>query len=323
MSKLYQIRHVTRYRYENDITENFMEVRKCPVTRGRQRCMSFDIKVEPKSKLARIEEFTGNIVHHFDIPQPHRQMIVTAESLVEIRDSKAPEIVLDAQSWSQIRELENESDFLDSILPSSIVRETDVLKALFSKTKPKGDEDPYTFLRRINQEISQRFEYVTSSTQVDSPLDEALSKKQGVCQDFAHIFIGLARMAKIPTRYVSGYLFHRQNEEDRSLSDASHAWAEAYLPGHGWVGFDPTNNIRATDRHIVVCVGRDYKDVPPTRGIYRGQCSSELSVAVQVHPADTPPVADQFRRMDESDLKSDVWLKENPWALDAQQQQQQ
>jgi len=106
--------------------------------------------------------------------------------------------------------------------------------------------------------------------------------------------IALVRRLTIPCRYVSGYMFHRdEGDKDRSLEGASHAWVEALVPGWGWVAFDPTNNLVGGDRHIRVAIGRDYADVPPTRGVYKGEAQSELSVAVTVSPADSvaPPPA--------------------------------
>ncbi len=142
----------------------------------------------------------------------------------------------------------------------------------------------------MNEAIYKLFAYVPNSTKVDSPIEEALRTRQGVCQDFAHIMIALVRRLHIPCRYVSGYMFHRDEEEkDRSLEGASHAWVEALVPGLGWVAFDPTNNLVGGDRHIRVAIGRDYADVPPTRGVYKGEAQSELSVAVTVSPADAAP----------------------------------
>jgi transglutaminase-like putative cysteine protease len=145
-------------------------------------------------------------------------------------------------------------------------------------------------LTELNEAIYKLFAYVPNSTKVDSPIQEALETRQGVCQDFAHIMIALVRRVKIPCRYVSGYMFHRdEDEHDRSLEGASHAWIEALVPRLGWVAFDPTNNLVGGDRHIRVAIGRDYADVPPTRGVYKGEAQSELSVAVTVSPADTAP----------------------------------
>jgi transglutaminase-like putative cysteine protease len=133
---------------------------------------------------------------------------------------------------------------------------------------------------------------------VDSPIEEALRSRQGVCQDFAHIMIALVRHLQIPCRYVSGCMFHRdESEKDRSLEGASHAWVEALVPRLGWVAFDPTNNLVGADRHIRVAIGRDYADVPPTRGVYKGEAQSELSVSVTVCPADSvapEPIAPGF-----------------------------
>src|SRR5438270_351592 len=111
--------------------------------------------------------------------------------------------------------------------------------------------------------------------------------RKGVCQDYPHITIILARQLGIPCRYVSGYLYQPGRSQDRSTGEATHAWVEAYLPGLGWIGFDPTNNTTTDERHIRVAIGRDYADVPPTRGVYRGKAESELAVTVRITPSQT------------------------------------
>jgi transglutaminase-like putative cysteine protease len=141
-------------------------------------------------------------------------------------------------------------------------------------------------LIELNQAIYDWFQYVPNSTKVDSPIDDALEARKGVCQDFSHIMIALARRLRIPCRYVSGYLFHEAKDKDRSLESASHAWVEALLPKLGWTAFDPTNNLIGGDRHIRVALGRDYADVPPTRGVYKGEAQSELTVSVTVAASD-------------------------------------
>ena len=317
-SHLYQVRHVTRYRYESPVSESVLEVRKCPLSGGQQRCLNFTLEVKPHATVFSYDEAVGNKVHHFDLPQPHQEMSVTAESLVEVKDFPELPSFLPYDQWEK---LEGEvPDLYQYKLPSPLVRPTRLLMELYERVKPKDGEDPLSFVRRLNGEIYSLFDYVPLSTQVDSVIDEALEARQGVCQDFAHIMVGLSRYAGVPARYVSGYLFHQKDAGDRSSRDASHAWMEAYFPEFGWVGFDPTNNLLAEERHIRTCIGRDYKDVPPTRGVYRGQSASELSVAVQVHPADLPNADDEFRRMDESDFSPDSWLADTVAA--AQQQQQ-
>src|SRR5262249_22590678 len=127
----------------------------------------------------------------------------------------------------------------------------------------------------------------------DSPIDLALEAKKGVCQDFAHIMIAICRAWGVPARYVSGYLF-TDRDGDRSDPDATHAWVEVFLPSLRWVGIDPTNNILAGERHVAVAVGRDYGDVPPSRGVYKGEADSELDVAVSVTRAKAATVDPEF-----------------------------
>ena len=144
--------------------------------------------------------------------------------------------------------------------------------------------DPLTTLRHLNTTLFQQFSYEPRTTSVDSPIDEALRARAGVCQDFSHIMATVIRGIGIPCRYVSGYLASTAAAQDRSPDNATHAWVEAWLPGLGWVEFDPTNNTITSERHIAVAIGRDYNEVPPTRGVFRGGAGSELSVAVSVTP---------------------------------------
>jgi transglutaminase-like putative cysteine protease len=173
------------------------------------------------------------------------------------------------------------------LLPSHFARSTPALEELAREVGCERRGSPLALLTELNEAIYKLFAYVPQSTKVDSPIEDALQSRQGVCQDFAHIMIALVRRLKVPCRYVSGYMFHRDAaEKDRSLEGASHAWVEALVPRLGWVAFDPTNNLVGADRHIRVAIGRDYADVPPTRGVYKGEAQSELSVAVTVSPAD-------------------------------------
>jgi transglutaminase-like putative cysteine protease len=184
-------------------------------------------------------------------------------------------------------------DYWEMLLPSEFAIPTPALQELAQALSVRRRDDPLSLLHEINRGVYEWFDYVPRSTKVDSPIDDALQSRKGVCQDFAHIMIALIRGLKIPCRYVSGYLYHRTEDRDRSVEGATHAWVEALLPHLGWVGFDPTNCLVEGDRHIRVAIGRDYADVPPTKGVYRGSTSSELTVAVQVSPSEAPPPLDQ------------------------------
>ncbi len=183
-------------------------------------------------------------------------------------------------------------------------------------------DDPLTFLRELNSAIFNWFEYVPKSTRVDSPIEHAIEARKGVCQDFAHIMTALVRHVKIPCRYVSGYVYRRSENDDRSPEGASHAWVEALLPGFGWVGFDPTNDLISGERHIRTAIGRDYADVPPTKGIFKGKSESELTVSVRVALSDAPPPPQEVLAAP-AEWQADTAAAEEAELLLQQQQQQQ
>ena len=285
---IYSVRHTTIFRYEPAVRESVMEVRLQPRSEGEQRCLSFTLDVEPTANILQYRDFTGNTVHHFDIAGSHAQVKVTAQSAVEVQTVPAPR-ASDAGDWADLDALVAAGDHWEMLLPSHFVRSSDRLEQFARELRCERRLSPFALLTELNEAIFRLFAYVPNSTKVDSPIEEALQARQGVCQDFAHIMIALVRRLKIPCRYVSGYMFHREDEtegkKDRSLEGASHAWVEALVPRIGWVAFDPTNNLVGGDRHIRVAIGRDYSDVPPTRGVYKGEAQSELSVSVSVSPA--------------------------------------
>jgi hypothetical protein len=199
---------------------------------------------------------------------------------------------IERSSWSELDELVAHGDYWEMLLPSQFARPSEMLLRLQHEFHLERRGDPLSLLKEINNAIYENFDYAPNTTRVDSPIDDALLTHQGVCQDFAHIMIALVRQLRIPCRYVSGYLYHQSESHDRSPAGASHAWAEAYLGEAGWVEFDPTNNLLGCERHIRVAVGRDYADIPPTRGVHRGEAESELRVLVTVSLVDAPKPED-------------------------------
>ena len=284
----YTIRHTTRFTYDTPISESVMEARMQPRSEAAQRCLHFGLSTMPASRVMMYQDHGGNIVHHFTIPGRHSRLTVTAEALVESHGVRAIPDTLDAGAWERLDALTATGEYWDGVAPSTFASPTPLLDALATEIGlERGSEDPLTMLKRLTREVCERFEYKPRSTRVDSPIDDALRDRCGVCQDFTHIMTALVRRLGIPCRYVSGYLFHQQDSADRSADGATHAWVEALLPELGWVGFDPTNNLLAGERHLRVAIGRDYADVPPTRGVYKGATAvrTELAVAVRVGPA--------------------------------------
>jgi transglutaminase-like putative cysteine protease len=278
---IYSVRHVTRFRYRPAVRESVMEVRMQPRSEGSQRCLSFELGVKPAAAVMHYRDFLGNVVHHFDIAGSHTELNLKAQSLVEVLPVPEPD-VSHAASWQELDALVASDGHYEMLLPSTFARPTQLLEVLAYELEVQRRGTPLRTLFDISQGIHETFSYVPNSTKVDSPIDHALAERKGVCQDFSHIMIALVRKLRIPCRYVSGYLFHASGDVAMAAEGASHAWVEALLPGLGWIGFDPTNNMLCGERHIRVALGRDYAEVPPTRGVFKGGAESELSVSVTV-----------------------------------------
>jgi transglutaminase-like putative cysteine protease len=293
----YSIRHVTRFRYSSPVYESVMELRMQPRSEGPQTLRSFQISTNPRAQLYAYTDYLGNAVYHFNVLRAHEELRIEAQAVVEIARSPALPEAIGALEWDRYNPYNLSDLHFDLLEPSRFARASPALSS-FREARglvaPSGD--PMTALRRLNTAIFEAFDYEIGVTQVHSPIEQALSEGRGVCQDFAHIMIAIARSWGIPARYVSGYLHHGRGR-DRSGEDATHAWVEAYLPSLGWIGFDPTNNILAAERHIRAAVGRDYADVPPTRGTFKGDAESELAIAVAVEPTQAPVRHEEFLRI--------------------------
>lgn len=317
------VRHQTRFRYEFAVQESLMDVRKHPRNDGMQRVLSFDLLVRPKARLMQYRDHLGNLIHHFSVPGKHAQLQVISEARVETAHPVPLPDRLEASAWQEIDALVEANDYWEFLLPSDFARSAPHLDELAEALQAGRDSDPLTMLMAINSGIYRSFEYMPKSTGADSPIDLALRTRRGVCQDFAHIAIALIReYLRIPCRYVSGYLFHGRFDHDRSVDGATHAWIEALLPGIGWLGLDPTNDLVAGERHIRTAIGRDYADVPPTHGTFKGNARSELYVSVQVAQTEVPAP------LDEEKLPPLTWPPiteddDETAALREQQQQQQ
>ncbi|MDX2159744.1 MAG: transglutaminase family protein [bacterium] len=288
----YSIQHKTAFRYSQPVTESVMELRMQPRSEGHQQCFSFQVKLEPKASVHSYRDHLGNVIHSFNIPGAHDRLTVIAESLVQLGAPPNVPAMTAAALWDALETSITSADLFDMLLPSELTEPTPLLVQFSQQTGIHRLDDPLSTLWAINRTLHEKFEYVPNSTTVDSPIEEILTTGKGVCQDYAHVMIALVRNLGIPCRYVSGYLYHQHEQGLTAAPDQSHAWVEAYLPTLGWIGFDPTNATLAAERHIRVAVGRDYCDVPPTRGVFKGGAETRLEVGVKVEPSDLLPMND-------------------------------
>ena len=323
---LLAVRHSTRYLYDQPVRESVMELWMQPQKRSHQRLISFELEIEPAAQLFSYADTFGNAVYHFDIPQPHDRLTITARSAVETEPPPALPDGLDRGEWDRLKSDFVRGEHFDFLHPHGFAGPTAALAAFVAEKNL--DElrvrDPFRALLDLNRAIYEAFAYEAGVTRADSPIDDVLKARGGVCQDFAHVMIAICRGWGIPARYVSGYLFTDRKAGDRSDPDATHAWVEVFLPSLRWVGFDPTNNIIAAERHIACAVGRDYSDVPPSRGVYKGEAESELAVGVTVRKARAAVSEPEFLRISQPTPKPGQRRAQySGLAYDQQRQQQQ
>ncbi|MGI9311569.1 MAG: transglutaminase-like domain-containing protein, partial [bacterium] len=209
---------------------------------------------------------------------------ITARSRVGVAAAAELPPRLGDDAWAAARAFGNGAEDWDFARPSALTRPSPALDAFVARLRIAPRDDPLDSLMQLSRTLHRRLRYLPGSTSVESPLEHILETGEGVCQDYAHAMIAIARSWGLCARYVSGYLHLVGDDAEQAPENATHAWAECRLPGLGWVGFDPTNRSIAGDGHIRVAVGRDFHDVSPTRGVLQGGGETELEVDVRVRP---------------------------------------
>ncbi len=202
----YAIRHVTKFRYSAPISESMMEVRMQPRSEGRQRCLSFHMQTTPRAFITAYTDDLGNRAHHFDVPDRHTDLAITVKTLVEVLPPPPLPERLSGDAWAELDAMTATDEYWDMLMPSRFARPTELLRALADELEVQRGDDPLNMVRNLCSSIHESFHYVTKVTTADSPIDDALRTRQGVCQDYAHIMIALVRELGMPCRYVSGYL---------------------------------------------------------------------------------------------------------------------
>ncbi len=315
------IRYRMTFRYPEPISEAHNEIRVRPRDLPTQRLLDHRLTTDPICRVLAFTDYHGTTVEHFGYIGAHREFEIIAEAAVETRPAEPlGDVGMDA--FTDPRFFQEHIEWLSPSMqvqwnPELAERARNVVSLATSAQDA---------VRRMLNETREILRYEKNSTRIGIPLDELVAGRAGVCQDFAHLMIGMLRSVGIPARYVSGYLF-AADETAIGASDVpvrvqTHAWIDAAIPGHGWLPADPTNAQPVGERHVVIGHGRDYDDVAPVRGVYVGSAVPEVDSIVEI------------RRMEQIDrVMSDrprrrgplvpPPLPEVPDAQTAQQQQQQ
>ncbi len=283
------IRHRTVYRYQRPVERSMHLLRLAPIHDRLQNVLQNEVKISVEGTSREYEDVFGNRVRRFLVDTPFTEMAIEANSRVQLLDTDPLSYrPLRARStiplvWMPWHQQALQPFLLPPELPESEL--TELVEYAMSFVE-RNDSDLLDTLLDMNHTVFREYRYTQGATTVHTTPFEVYTSRQGVCQDFTNLFICLARLLRVPARYVCGYLYSPRDAANPRQSEASHAWVQVYLPEVGWKGFDPTNGILTQTDHVRVATGRNYLDATPTSGtIYVGGGGETLEVTVEVVPA--------------------------------------
>lgn len=269
------VHHRTAYVYGGEVRSSYNEARVTPLTTDRQLVLEASVQVDPPAPTFRYWDYWGTMVDAFDIHVPHTELAVTGESVVET----SPGPPAGDATWEDIRRPETWDRLTEFLAPTKYVP---LVEEVAEAGRGAADgASPADACDAAVEWVRDRLRYEKGATNVSTTAEEALRIGGGVCQDFAHLTLAFLRALGIPARYISGYVFASEDVEvGMELTGQSHAWVEAWTGE--WYALDPTHGVPVGERHVAVARGRDYGDVPPLKGIYRGGPAQGLVVTVNL-----------------------------------------
>lgn len=282
---LFEIVHVTDYRYSHPAREAYIEARLSPPSRPGQEVVSHELSVQPSLPVSTYVDYFGNTVSVGSYTLRHERLVLTNRLTIRTSEIPLPAEPLEV-SVAEARQLTASklTDIFDYLQPTAAVP-TGGMAMEWARRFFPGHAPLGSALAALNETIYTKFRYQPGTTTISTPLDRVWKRRMGVCQDFAHIMLSILRTAGIPARYVCGYIESDPPSPKTGASAlvgalATHAWVEALVPGNQWVALDPTNNQWCGPRHVAVSFGRDYADAAPVRGTFKGSGPQNMKVKV-------------------------------------------
>ena len=277
MSKLY-LSHITSFSYSNFVVESSNQIILYPYNDANQQVISHSLKITGNPNIYTNFDWYGNKVGFFNYLLPHKNLSIESEAEILVKKVELPKNELNIkESWNQINKLKSENiDFFEFTHCADNANKK-AKKAL--KKMDLKNLSPFELVLKLNKYVYENFKYKKGITKVDTSVDKVWELGLGVCQDFTNVLLQLCRLSNIPSRYVSGYVC----SSERIRGDgATHSWVEVYIPNHGWVGIDPTNNCICQDLHVKIGIGRNYNDCAPVKGVYKGNEEQKMDVKVNL-----------------------------------------
>lgn len=276
---LFRIQHITRYIYEDTVRDSANQIMLYPINDDYQSVIEHALTISGNPAIHTHDDYYGNKVGTFTYAQPHREMVIHSQLTVQTTEKELPkDDVPREQQWVELNSFRSNMDLIDFFKLESF----DAINELEKIVEDERCKNctPFETAQEFNKYVFDNFTYKKGVTTVETTIEEIWKLKSGVCQDFAHMLLALIRLVGIPARYVSGYIC--PNKSGMRGEGATHAWVEAYLPGYGWIGLDPTNNCIVNEKHVKLAVGKNFSDCSPVKGTYRGTSNHIMEVGVTV-----------------------------------------
>jgi transglutaminase-like putative cysteine protease len=278
---LLRIQHETKLTYSEPVSETVFEVRMAPPSDEDQTNLGYRLRIVPSAPVTIYRDGFGNRVDLFNILASYRELIIRAASIVRTHRGVAPEARLAGPEWEKDFAQAHPLETLEYLEASPLVRPSPKLND-FLRALPRPEGRLIDLIKRLTAAVQSHLVYEKKVTTARTPVADALALGRGVCQDFAHLFLAACRGIGLPARYVSGYI-HEPGEV------ATHAWCQVWTGASGWVDVDPTRQTFVGDDYVKIAVGRDYSDVPPNRGVWKGRADETISVSVKVETIERVP----------------------------------
>jgi transglutaminase-like putative cysteine protease len=313
---VFNIHHITKYEYDRPVKESVNEIRIFPFTDHTQETLHHELNITGQPDVFVIQDYWGNQAGMFNLIPLHKEMLV--ESKLILRTLGQSTGSLNQQASLDL--LKNETAVNLLLLELSTVNEIGLSRQIGELVNEFYTRNMSVagIIEKCGDFIFNNFSYIKGITNIETTVAEILEHRSGVCQDFAHVMLGMLRSLGIPSRYVSGYIC--PNKNGMRGEGATHAWIEAWIPGNGWVGNDPTNNVWVTNHHVKLAVGRHFNDCTPVKGTFKGLARQLLSVYVSIGYED----GQTFEELNNVKLEAVPGIDELPEYLEilAGQQQQ-
>ncbi|MBX9784901.1 MAG: transglutaminase family protein [Chitinophagaceae bacterium] len=274
---VFKIQHVTKYSYTRPVKESVNQVRIYPIASPQQEILNHEVVITDAPEMFYFLDYWGNRCADFSLPDAHKELVIDSRLVVRTTGADEPPFVISFIKDIQ-PQIADDFQLLELSKPKEI-KSTQAVAAILSAIVTR-QKTVIQLVQECSAYIFQNFKYIKGITTIETTVDEILDHRSGVCQDFAHVLLKLLRTLGIPSRYVSGYIC--PNKNGMRGEGATHAWVEAFIPGYGWAGIDPTNNVWVTNHHVKLAVGRNFNDCTPVKGTFKGISRQTLSVYVSV-----------------------------------------